>query len=86
LCGILFATILACISDAYSYRRIHSFIKIHFTELKNLLGLSWKNPPSYRGLHKIISGVNAIEFEQAFRKYSADLYNNIVYHRNGRTP
>jgi hypothetical protein len=72
--GIIISVILACMSDGYSYRRIHSFIKIHFTKLRKLLNLSWKNPPSYRGLHAIISGISVTELEQAFRKYSTELY------------
>jgi len=38
--GIIISVILACMSDGYSYRRIHSFIKIHFTKLRKLLNLS----------------------------------------------
>lgn len=75
--GIIISVILACISDAYSYRRIHIFMKTHFIKLKKLLNLSWKNPPSYRGLHAIISGISATELEQEFRKYSTELYNHM---------
>jgi DDE_Tnp_1-associated len=71
LAGVLMAVVLAVLSDAYSYRRIHTFIATHFTALKQQLGLSWKRTPSYTGVRDIIQGVSALELEAAFRKYSA---------------
>ena len=33
--SIIISVILACISDAYFYRRIHSFINTHLSQLQN---------------------------------------------------
>ena len=71
--GILMVTVLAVLSDACSYRRVHSFVKSHFKKLKKLLGLSWKRVPSYAGIRRIIQGVSSVELEKTFRLYSAGL-------------
>ncbi len=73
LAGILVCSILALMSDAHSYRRIHSFIKKHFIKLKETFDLKWKKPPSYTGLRKIIQGVEVRVLEDTFRKYSKAL-------------
>ena len=73
LAGILVCTILALMSDAHSYRRIHSFIRKHFIKLKETFDLKWKKPPSYTGLRKIIQGVDRTSLEDVFRQYSKAL-------------
>lgn len=73
LAGVLMCVILGILSDAYSYRRMHTFIKRHFVVLKETFDLEWKKAPSYTGLRDIIQGLDAVSLEEAFRKYSQAL-------------
>jgi hypothetical protein len=73
LAGVLMCTILAGLSGAHSYRRIHVFIKTHFRALRPLLGLSWRRSPSLGQLRDILAGVSAASLEGRFRAYSAAL-------------
>lgn len=72
LAEVLFASILALLSGARSYRQIHSFIDSRLETLRSF-GISWKRPPSYTGLRHILQGVSREGLEAAFRKYSARL-------------
>ncbi len=70
---ILLFSILAILSGATSYRKIHQFIVSHYDELNEIFDLNWKRMPAYTTIRGIIQGTSATELEQSFRKYSASL-------------
>jgi len=72
---VLLFSVLAIMSEADSYRRIHSWIKLHFKFLKRKFRLQWKQVPAYTTIRNIIQGVNSEELEKAFRKYSKEIAN-----------
>ncbi len=74
LANILLLSILAILSQADSYRKIESFIKIHFHTLKKEFELKWKKPPGYTTIRNIIQGTDSNELEKAFRAYSKALF------------
>lgn len=63
----LLFSIFAMLSHATSYRKIHSFISIHFETLKDLFDLSWKRAPAYTTIRNIIKGLSPEEAEKAVR-------------------
>ena len=67
---VLFFSVLAVLSWAVSYRKIHTFIKEHFKFFSKKFNLKWKKTPSYSWIRKIIQWVDPIELEKAFREYS----------------
>jgi len=69
---VLFATILACLSGARSYRQIHGFIVARLDGL-SYFGIDWKRAPSYTGIRHIIQGCDPVSLEERFREYSARL-------------
>jgi len=71
LAGLLLCTLLAVLSGADSYRRIHTFIDTHFRSLRRELGLSWRRAPSRGQLRDVLAGMPALGLESAFRRYSA---------------
>ena len=73
LAEILFFSILAIISWADSYRKISSFIKIHFDTLNKKYRLDWKKSPWYTTIRNIIQWTNKEELERVFREYSEAL-------------
>ncbi len=73
---VLLFTLLAILSDAHSYRKIATFIKIRFPLLKQIFGIKWRKAPGYTTVRDILLGVNEEFMEQAFRsqaKVLADL-------------
>jgi len=70
---VLFFSILAILSNADSYRTIHTFIKVHFEELKKLFNLDWENVPAYTTIRNIIKGTKSESIEKAFRDYTTSL-------------
>lgn len=71
---ILFCTILAFLSAADSYRKIHSFIEAKFEMLQQEFNFFQSNKvPAYCTIRDIIQGVNQEELEKAFRKYTDKL-------------
>jgi hypothetical protein len=73
LAEILYFSILAIISWADSYRKIETFIRVHFKALMKKFKLDWKKVPWYCAIRKIIQWVNKEEFEKVFRKHSSKL-------------
>ncbi len=59
---VIYFSILAILSDANSYREIHSFIDIRFEELKKQHHLSWKKAPSYSTIRNIIINLPWVQF------------------------
>jgi predicted transposase YbfD/YdcC len=69
---LLFAT-LALLSGATSYRKVHAFIRTHYSTLAEVYGLNWKKMPAYTTIRDIIQGTSSAELEAGFRAYSAEL-------------
>lgn len=65
---VIFCAILAMLSNATSYRKIHSFMTIHFDTLKALLALSWKRAPAYTTVRNILKGLSPQDVEEAMRR------------------
>ena len=70
---ILLFSILAIVSGADSYRKIHAFIETHYATLNGTFGLNWKRIPVHTTIRNIIRGVSSSEIEKSFREYSATL-------------
>jgi predicted transposase YbfD/YdcC len=70
---ILLFSILAILSGANSYRKIHLFIHAHYETLNRLFGLEWKQVPAHTTVREIIHHTSSTELEDCFRAYSADL-------------
>lgn len=51
---VLIVFLLATLSGASSYRKVHSFVDENFEKLKELLGFDWKKPPPYTRLRNIL--------------------------------
>lgn len=73
LAEVLFFSIIAIISWADSYRKISTFIKVHFVKLKVRYKLKWKKIPWYCTIRKIIQWIDKKELEKVFRNYSLNL-------------
>jgi hypothetical protein len=67
--NVVYCCILAALSGANSYRKMHIFIKINFEGLRQNLNFTWKSAPSYVGIRKIIQGINQEHLEVVHRKY-----------------
>ena len=70
---ILLFSILAILSNATSYRKIHTFIVTHYDELNEVFDLNWKRMPAYTTIRDIIQNTSSDELERAFREYSEEL-------------
>lgn len=70
---ILLFSVLAILSGATSYRKIHTFIVVHYDTLNDIFDLNWKRMPAYTTIRNIIQGVSGSKLEQAFREYSKEL-------------
>ena len=70
---ILLFTILAILSGATSYRKVHTFIVAHYDELNDNFDLSWKRMPAYTTIRDIVQSTSGSELERVFREYSQSL-------------
>lgn len=70
LAFVLLFTVLAIMSGADSYRKIESFIAVHFQTLKERFHLKWRKPPGYTTIRKIIQGVDPQALERGFRAHA----------------
>lgn len=70
---ILLFSILAVLSNAKSYREIHTFIKVHMETLKKRFDLKWKKIPGYTTIRQIILSLNSKELEKVFREYAKEI-------------
>jgi predicted transposase YbfD/YdcC len=70
---ILLFSILAILSGADSYRKVQTFIVIHYDTLDETFDLNWKRLPAYTTIRDIMQGTSGPELEQSFRQYSAFL-------------
>ena len=67
---ILFFSILALLSGATSYRKVHAFIKANYVLLNETFALNWNRLPAYTTIRDIIQGVFTDDLEECFRGYS----------------
>ena len=70
---ILLFAILALLSGATSYRKIHAFVKTRYEALAKLFNLNWKRLPAHTTIRAIIRATSPAELEACFREYSAHL-------------
>jgi hypothetical protein len=70
---VLLATILAALSGATSYRRVHGFIEIHRKRLNRAFGFGWGKAPAYSAIRTILHSLDPHEVERVFRQHAAML-------------
>lgn len=70
---VLLATILAILSGATSYRKVHRFIETHRLRLNEAFGFGWKTAPAYSAIRFILQGLDSDMVERVFRQYGAQL-------------
>ncbi|MCP4208484.1 MAG: ISAs1 family transposase [Shimia sp.] len=70
---IVLSTILAVLSGASSYRKIHRFIEAHLERLNEAFGFGWKTAPAYSAIRTILRGLDPGDVERVFRAHAAML-------------
>ncbi len=70
---VLFATILAVLSGATSYRKVHRFIETHRKALNRAFGFGWKKAPAYSAVRTIVHGLDGSDVERIFRAHAVGL-------------
>ncbi len=70
---VMLATILAILSGATSYRKVHRFIETHRQRLNEAFGFGWKAAPAYSAIRTILRGLDGAEVERVFRLHAAEL-------------
>ena len=70
---ILLVTILAVLSGATSYRKVHGFIKAHRKRLNKAFGFGWKSAPAYSAVRTILRGLDGVDMERVFRAHAIQL-------------
>jgi len=70
---VMLATILAILSGATSYRKVHRFIEAHRTRFNAVFGFGWKAAPAYSAVRTILRGLDGVEVERVFRQHAAEL-------------
>ena len=73
LAPLLLATIIAILSGASSYRKVHSFIETHRKRLNKAFATNWKTAPAYSSIRTILHNLDAAEVERIFRLHAAGL-------------
>ncbi|MCP4397126.1 MAG: transposase family protein [bacterium] len=68
---VLLFSIFAMLSQATSYRKIHTFISTHVERLTIHFGLSWKRAPAYTTIRNIIQGLRPEDMEVAVQAATA---------------
>ena len=70
---VLLVTILAILSGATSYRKVHRFIETHRKRLNQTFRFGWKSVPAYSAIRIILRGLDPSEVERVFRAHAAGL-------------
>ena len=73
LAPLLMASVLALLSGATSYRKIHGFIDTHLSRLNKAFGFNWRKAPAYSSVRTILHGLDPLAVENAFRTHAASL-------------
>lgn len=70
---LLLFSILAVMSGATSYRRIHQFIRTHQTRLNEAFGCRWRRTPAYTSIRYALQGLDPDVVAPHFRAHAAAL-------------
>jgi hypothetical protein len=70
---LLLFSILAVMSGATSYRRIHQFIRTHLARLNEAFGCRWRRVPAYSSIRYALQGLDPSEIAPHFRAHAAAL-------------
>ncbi len=70
---VMLATILAILSGATSYRKVHRFIETHRRLLNRAFGFGWRKAPAYSAIRTILHGLDGAEVERVFRRHATGL-------------
>ncbi|MDQ7019097.1 MAG: ISAs1 family transposase [Robiginitomaculum sp.] len=70
---VLLATILAILSGATSYRKVHGFIEAHRKSLNKAFGFGWKTVPAYSAVRFILRGLDGADLDRILRAHAAGL-------------
>lgn len=73
LAPVLMVSVLAVLSGATSYRKVHGFIDTHLPRLNETFGLGWRKAPAYSSVRTILHGLDPLAVEEAFRTHAAAL-------------
>jgi hypothetical protein len=70
---MLLFSILAVMSGATSYRRIHQFMRTHQVRLNEAFGCRWRRTPAYSSIRYTLQGLDADQMARHFRTHAAGL-------------
>ncbi|MCP4490141.1 MAG: ISAs1 family transposase [Gammaproteobacteria bacterium] len=73
LAHVLQFSIMALLSNADSYRKIHDFMDTHREKFNEYFGLDWKKAPAYTTIRNIILNTSGSELERIFREHGGVL-------------
>ena len=73
LASVLMVSVLAVLSGATSYRKVHGFIDTHLFRLNKAFDLGWRKAPAYSSVRTILHGLDPLAVEAAFRSHAAAL-------------
>jgi len=66
-------SILAVMSGATSYRRIHQFMATHQQRLNEAFGCRWRRTPAYSSIRYVLQGLDPSEIAPHFRAHATTL-------------
>ncbi len=69
----MLSAILAVLSGATSYRKVHRFVEAHLERLNGAFGFGWKTAPAYSAIRTILHGLDPGDVERVFRAHAAEL-------------
>lgn len=70
---LLLFSLLAVMSGATSYRRIHQFMRTHQARLNEAFGCAWQRTPAYTTVRYALRGLDADAIAPHFRAHAAGL-------------
>jgi hypothetical protein len=66
---ILLFSVLAILGKMENYKDISIFIAAHFETLKTYFNLKWRRPPTHSAIWKILTAIDPLAIETAFRAH-----------------
>jgi DDE_Tnp_1-associated len=83
---LLLFSILAVMSGATAYRRIHQFIRTHQARLNDAFGCPWRRTPAYSSIRYALQGLDTQQIAVHFRAHAVTLAGDApVIALDGRT-
>lgn len=70
---MLLFSILAVMSGATSYRKIHQFMRTHQARLNEAFGCRWRRTPAYTSIRYTLRGLDVTQVATHFRAHAAGL-------------